>query len=90
MCSRCSGVQLGIEQKTGHAQNTIHRRANFMADVGNEFGLEPRGFQRAAFPDVGLKMRPSLSRLRSRSIRFNSMNASRGQHADDRHAAQSR
>ncbi len=46
-----SGVLRAIAQKLGEAQNRIQRRAQLVADVGQEFALEPVGFVER---DVGL------------------------------------
>ena len=35
--------QVGHEQEVGHADDAVHRRADFVAHVGEEFALEPVG-----------------------------------------------
>ena len=37
------GRQLGVEQQFGHADDAVHRRADFVAHVGQEFALGPVG-----------------------------------------------
>ena len=39
------GVQFGIQQQAGHADDRIERGANFVAHVGQEFRLQPRSLQ---------------------------------------------
>ena len=39
-------VQLGIEQQAGHADDAIHRRADLVAHIGQEFALQPRRLER--------------------------------------------
>ena len=41
--SRCSGVELGVEQQVGHADDAVHGRADLMAHVGEELALGPVG-----------------------------------------------
>ena len=45
--------EFGIEEQAGHAEDAVHGGADFVADVGDEFGFEPRGLERADFADVG-------------------------------------
>ena len=52
--SRCSGVQLGVAQQAGHADDGVHRRADLVAHVGQERALGLVGRDRRA---------PSLLRL---------------------------
>ena len=40
------GVELGVEQQLGHADHAVHRRADLVAHVGQELGLQPRGLER--------------------------------------------
>ena len=35
--------QVGVEQQRGHADDAVHGRADFVAHVGQEFGLGERG-----------------------------------------------
>ncbi len=44
--SRCCGRQVGVEQQPGHADDAVHRRADFVAHVGEEFRLEPHRLER--------------------------------------------
>ncbi len=37
--SRCSQVQVGVEQECGHADDAVHRRADLVAHVGEELAL---------------------------------------------------
>ena len=41
--SRCSGVSVGVERQLGHADDAVHRRADLVAHVGQEFALGPAG-----------------------------------------------
>ena len=41
--SRCSAVELGVQQQAGHADDGVHRRADLVAHVGQEGALGPRG-----------------------------------------------
>ncbi len=36
--------QFGVQQQGGHANDSVHRRANFVAHVGQKFGFSERGF----------------------------------------------
>jgi hypothetical protein len=38
--------ELGVEQQAGHTHDAVHRRANLVAHVGEEFRLEAHGFER--------------------------------------------
>ena len=44
--SRCSASSVVVEQQLGHADDAVHRRADLVAHVGEELGLEPRRFER--------------------------------------------
>ncbi len=35
------GVQVGVERQLGHADDAVHRRADFVAHVGQELALGP-------------------------------------------------
>ena len=49
--SRCSRVKSGVEHQFGHADDAVHRRANFVAHVGQKFALGLcRLFGDAAWP----------------------------------------
>ena len=37
-----AGVEVGLEQQIGHADDAVHRRADLVAHVGEEVGLEAR------------------------------------------------
>ena len=37
------GRQLGVEGQLGHAEDAVHRRADLVAHVGQEFALGPAG-----------------------------------------------
>ena len=54
--------QVGVEQQPGHADDAVHRRADFVAHVRQEFRLEPRRLDRRV---ARLRERP----LRSASAR---------------------
>ena len=41
--SRCSAVEFGVQHQLGHADDAVHRRADFVAHVGQEFALGPVG-----------------------------------------------
>ena len=41
--SPLAGVELGIEHQLGHADDAVHRGANLVAHVGEEFALGPVG-----------------------------------------------
>ena len=45
--------QVRVEEKAGHAEHAVHRGADFMADVGDEFRFQPRGLEDADFPRMG-------------------------------------
>jgi hypothetical protein len=34
-------IELGLQEQRGHAENAVHRRANLVAHVGQEFTLGP-------------------------------------------------
>ena len=38
-----AGIELGIQHELGHADHAVHRRANLVAHVGEEFALGPIG-----------------------------------------------
>ena len=38
-------AQCGFEDQICHADHAVHRCADFMADVGDKFGLDARGFK---------------------------------------------
>ncbi len=40
-----AGVEIGLEQQVGHADDAVHRRADLVAHVGQEVGLQPRGLR---------------------------------------------
>ena len=40
--SRCSRVEVGVEQQLGHADDAVHGRADLVADVGEELRLGAR------------------------------------------------
>ena len=44
--SRCSGVELGVEQQLEHADHAVERRADLVAHVGQELGLRARRLHR--------------------------------------------
>ncbi len=48
-------AQFGIEQQAGHAEHAVHRGADFVADVGDELGLEPGSLECADFPGIGVQ-----------------------------------
>ena len=37
--SRCSRIQVGVQQQFGHAHDSVHGRADFVAHVGQELAL---------------------------------------------------
>ncbi len=40
------GVEVGVQQQAAHADDTVHRRADLVAHVGQKLTLEPRCLQR--------------------------------------------
>ena len=60
--SRCSAVELGVERQLRHADDAVHRRADLVAHVGQEFALGAAGGLGRL---LGLDAAPLRARLRS-------------------------
>ena len=53
------GIELGVQKQIGHAQHAVHRRADFVAHVGQELALGTAGLL-GLYPELGrfLKLLP--------------------------------
>ena len=56
--SRCSLGEAHVEQQLGHADHAVHRRADLVADVGEERRLHVRGLDRAIVRERRLRRDP--------------------------------
>ena len=59
-------VQVGSQCKVGHANNAVHRRADFMAHVGEEFTLRAAGVLRRLLGEFQLRGLPFRAVLQLR------------------------
>ena len=59
---RCSCAEGGVQGQLGHAEDRVHRRADLVADVGQELVLGPVG-------RLGRLLRPAQFRLRAACAR---------------------
>ena len=55
-----SGVEVGVEQEVGHADDAVHGGADLVAHVGEEVGLEPRRLGRLVAGLGHRRLRPRL------------------------------
>ena len=52
-------VERRVEQQVGHAEHAVHRRADLVADVGQELGLQPRRLERLVARDHEFLLGPA-------------------------------
>ena len=55
--SRCSACQLGVQRQVGHADDAVHRSANFVAHVGQELALRAVGRFGGFFGPLQIRLR---------------------------------